>query len=499
MTERVTDAAFLAVVLGASLLAAAARRFKGGGTLLPALGGWALADRRLSALWTWLLLGSTVFTAYTFIAVPGLVFSAGALGFFPLAYTILVCPLMFVLLPRIWTIARSGGHVTAGDFVRGRYGSPTLALMVSLTGILATMPYLALQLVGVRAVLTAGGPYRSGIGVDATMIALFAVPAIATFRHGLRTPALLSAAKTAAIFATVAVAVVLALRSTGGTGPMLDAASARLGAQGTTLTTLGPDQATAFGTLALGSALALPMYPHVFTAGLAASGPNALRKACAALPAWTMVLGLFSLLGIAALATGISVPAGQSDAALPLLLNHLVPRPALGLVFGAIVLGALVPASVMSIAAGSWFTRDVYVEYLDRTATPKRQVRVARSVSLVAKLGAIAFVLGLRDQDAIDLQLLGSVWILQTAPTIVLGLRARRLGDRALLAGWAAGMAAGTVLVVAGGYSSVIPIGLGSLTIRVYAGLAALVLNLAVTAAVTAARPRVPVLRQERH
>jgi len=490
MTERATVAAFFAVVFGASLLATAARRFKGGGDLLTTLGGWALADRRLGALWIWLLLGSTVFTAYTFIAVPGLVFSAGAFGFFPLAYTVIVCPLMFVLLPRIWTIARDEGHVTAGDFVRGRYRSPTLALMISLTGILATMPYLALQLVGVRAVLTVGGPYRSGAGVDATMIALFAVPAIATFRHGLRTPALLSAAKTAAIFATVVVAVLLALRICGGPGPMLDAASARLGAQGTTLTTLGPDQDAAFATLALGSALALPMYPHVFTAGLAASGPSALRRACAALPAWTMVLGLFSVLGVAALAAGITVPAGQTDEALPLLLDRLVPRPELGLVFGAIVLGALVPASVMSIAAGSWFTRDVYVEYLDRSATPKRQARVARAVSLVAKLGAIAFVLGLRDQDAIDLQLLGGVWILQTAPAIVLGLRERRPGDRALLAGWAAGMAAGTVLVVSGGYSSVIPIGIGGLTIRVYAGLAALVLNLAVTTAATVARPR---------
>jgi solute:Na+ symporter, SSS family len=488
MTERATVAAFFAVVFGASLLALAARRFADGGGL-PTLEGWALADRRMGALWTWLVLGATVFTAYTFIAVPGLVFSSGAIGFFPLAYTVIVCPLMFVMMPRIWATARREGHVTAGDFVRGRYGSPTLALMISLTGILATMPYLALQLVGVREVLSVAGPYRSGLGADVTMIAVFAVPTVSTFRHGLRTPVVLSAAKTAAIFATVAVAVPLALRTSGGAGPMVDAASARLAASGTTLTTLGPHQQAAFATLALGSALALPLYPHVFTAGLAASGPSALRRACAALPAWTMVLGLFSLLGVAALALGVSVPPGQADAALPLLLSRLIPRPALGLVLGALALGALVPASVMSIAAGSWFTRDIYVDYFDRRATPKRQVRVARAVSVAAKVGAIAFVLGLRDQDAIDLQLLGGVWILQTAPTIVLGLRERRAGHRALLTGWAAGMTAGTVLVVARGFSSVIPIGTGSLTIQVYAGLAALVVNLAVTALASAVRP----------
>ena len=117
----------LAVVGGASLLAVAARRFHPTQDL-PTLEGWALADRGLGPVWTWFLLGSTIFTAYTFIAVPGLVFATGAPAFFSLPYTVIICPLAFVLLPRLWWVAREHGYVTIADFVRGRYGSSALAL-----------------------------------------------------------------------------------------------------------------------------------------------------------------------------------------------------------------------------------------------------------------------------------------------------------------------------------------------------------------------------------
>ncbi|MFK4223225.1 hypothetical protein [Streptomyces sp. NPDC019890] len=164
MTEGPMAAAFLAVIGGASLLAVTARRLHANDDL-PSLGGWALADRSLGTVWTWLRLGGTIFTAYTFAAVPGLVYGNGAPAFFALPYTVIVCPLAFVLLPRMWSVARDHGYVTAADFVRGRYGSAPLALVVALTGILATMPYLALQLLGIRAVLTAGGLPAVAIGL----------------------------------------------------------------------------------------------------------------------------------------------------------------------------------------------------------------------------------------------------------------------------------------------------------------------------------------------
>ena len=498
MAERATVAAFFAVLVVASLLAAAARRFATSGDL-PSLDGWALADRRLSAGWTWLVLGGTIFTAYTFIAVPGLVYGVGAFGFFAVPYTVIVCPVLFLLLPRFWAVARRHSYVTAADFVRGRFGSPALALVIALTGILATMPYLALQLVGIRAVLTAAGLHAPGARGDLLMIAVFAALAVATYRHGLRAPAVISAAKALAIFVSVVSVAVFALRSLGGPAAILAAATPRLAEHApprASLTKLDPSQYAAYSSLALGSALALPMYPHVLTAGFAASGPKALRRAAIALPAWTMVLGVFGMLGVTALAAGIHTPPGHAEEALPLLVTRLMPQAAAGLVFGAIAVGALVPAAVMSISAATCFVRNVYVEFFDPTATPKRQVRAARWVSIAAKAGAVAFVLGLRAQDAIDLQLLGGVWILQTLPTVAAGLYTRRMHQGALLGGWGAGMVLGTVLVVRGGFSQIVPITIGGRVTQLYAGLVALAVNLVVAAVLTVVLDRLGVPRR---
>jgi SSS family solute:Na+ symporter len=491
MTDGAMIAAFLAVIGGASLLAVTARRLHPSDRL-PSLEGWALADRGLGAVWTWLLLGGTIFTAYTFTAVPGLAYGNGAPAFFAVPYTVIVCPLAFVLLPRLWAVARRHGYVTAADFVRGRYGSPPLALVVALTGILATMPYLALQLLGIRAVLTAGGLYPQGATGDLVMVTLFAGLAVATYRHGLRAPTVISALKAVAVFTSLTAVCWLVLDRLGGPGAIFDTAAHRLTAAGAGQAPLllAPEQQPAYATLALGSALALLMYPHVLTAGFAASGPDTLRKVSVALPAWTAVLALFGLLGIAALAAGVRAPEGGAESAVPMLVDRLMPAPLAGLVFAAITVGALVPAAVMSIAAATSFVRNVYVEYVHPTATPKRQVRIAKAVSLTAKVGAVAFVFGLRDQDAVNLQLLGGVWILQIFPAVAIGLFTGRLHPRALLAGWAVGMVAGTVMVVREGFSSVVPFGPADHPLEVYAGLVALLLNLTVAVFTTTALER---------
>src|SRR5215475_12607804 len=118
------------------------------------LNEWGLGGRGFGIFITWFLLGGDIYTAYTFIAVPALVYGVGALGFFAVPYTIIVFPIVFVFAPRLWSVSRVHGYVTPADFVRGRYGSHGLALAVAVTGILATMPYIALQLVGIQAVLT---------------------------------------------------------------------------------------------------------------------------------------------------------------------------------------------------------------------------------------------------------------------------------------------------------------------------------------------------------
>ena len=84
-------------------------------------------------------------------------FGAGATGFFAMPYGSLAYPLLFVGFPRLWSVARRHGYITAADFVRGRFGSKSLALAVAVTGIAATIPYIALQLFGLQVVIAALG------------------------------------------------------------------------------------------------------------------------------------------------------------------------------------------------------------------------------------------------------------------------------------------------------------------------------------------------------
>jgi len=129
---------------------------------------WGLAGGRFGTLVTWFLLGGDLYTAYTFIAVPALAFGSGAVAFFAVPYTIIVYPFVFVVFPRLWSVAKRHGYITAADFVRGRYGNKWLALAVAITGIVATMPYIALQLVGIQVVIAGMGVESRGlVGVAA--------------------------------------------------------------------------------------------------------------------------------------------------------------------------------------------------------------------------------------------------------------------------------------------------------------------------------------------
>ncbi|KWW99386.1 putative permease [Carbonactinospora thermoautotrophica] len=414
---------------------------------------WGLGGRSFGTFITWFLLGGDLYTAYTFIAVPALLFGVGAMGFFAVPYTIVVYPLIFIFLPRLWSVSHRHGYVTPADFVRGRWGSRALALAVALTGILATMPYIALQLVGIQVVLDVmglgGGENTNWLVKDLPLFIAFAVLAAYTYSSGLRAPALIAFVKDTLIYLVILVAVIYLPVKLGGWGHIFDTAGEALkqtnpvtGKPKGSLVT-GEQQYWAYATLALGSALALFMYPHSITAALATKDRNVVRRNAAILPAYSLLLGLITLLGFMALAAGVKTN-GNAQLAVPLLFEQQFPGWFAGVAFAAIAIGALVPAAIMSIAAANLFTRNVYREFIRPDATPEQETKVSQLISLIVKVGALVFVLGLDKTFAINLQLLGGIWILQTFPAIVFGLYTRWFHRWALFAGWLAGMAYGS-------------------------------------------------------
>ena len=387
---------------------------------------WGLAGSRFGTLVTWFLLGGDLYTAYTFIAVPALMFGAGALGFFAVPYTIMVYPFVFVVFPRLWSVARQHGYITAADFVRGRHGNKWLALAVAVTGIVATMPYIALQLVGIQVVIAALGIAGTGLWGDLPLVIAFVILAAFTYTSGLRAPAAIAIVKDILIWITVVVAIVAIPIALGGYAKIFAAVPpAKLllpVPQGASLGLY-----SAYATLALGSALALFLYPHSVTGVLSASNRRAISRNAAFLPAYSFLLALIALLGFMALAAGVAKApefaaarqAVRANFAVPALLLAMFPSWFVGVAFAAIAIGALVPAAIMSIAASNLWTRNIYREFLRPDCTAAQEAQMAKVVSLIVKLGALVFVLGLPLQYAIQLQLLGGVWIIQTLPAVI--------------------------------------------------------------------------------
>src|ERR1700722_1875924 len=142
---------------------------------------WGLGGRRFGTMVTWFLVGGDLYTAYTFIAVPALAFGAGAIAFFAVPYTIVVYPMLFLVFSRLWSVCHKHHYITAGDFVKGRFGNRWLALAISITGIVATMPYIALQLVGLQVVIGAMGVSGTGLMADMPLFIAFVILAAFTY------------------------------------------------------------------------------------------------------------------------------------------------------------------------------------------------------------------------------------------------------------------------------------------------------------------------------
>ncbi len=466
---------FLFVTL-AGFWAARWRRPKTG---MASLEEWGLAGRSFGTWITWFLIGGDLYTAYTVIAVPAVLYGAGANGFFAVPYAVIAYPYMMVVLPRLWSVCRRHGYVTFADFVNGRYNNRWLTVAIALTGVMALMPYIALQLVGMRVVIAA-----MGIHSEWAIIAAFIILAAYTYSSGLRAPAIIAIVKDFMLYIMVFAAVTYIPWKLGGYAHVFETANKLLAThtpKGSIF--LQPQQFLGYSTLAIGSSIALLLYPHTATAVLSAQSAKVVRRNAAMLPAYSFLLGLIALLGYVALSAGVVTK--DTSSAIPLLFLKMFPDWFAGFCLAAIAIGALVPAAIMSIAASNLFTRNLYGAFR-KNMLPQEESAMAKIVSLAVKFGALIFVLRLPALYAIEMQLLGGIWIAQMFPSVVVGVFSRWFDPWALLVGWAAGMAAGTGMAISLGLkSSVYPIHFAGGVYPMYAAVPALLLNLAVSTGLT--------------
>jgi len=307
-----------------------------------------------------------------------------------------------------------------------------------------------------------------GVGTTATntflkdlpLIIAFLVLAIFTYVSGLRAPATIAFIKDTLIYVFVLVAIFYIPTRLGGWSHIFGAAQTHFAAinpktgkpNGTFVPSSGSIGSTRFdfASLALGSAVALFVYPHAITGTLAAKRRDTVKRNMVYLPTYSVLLALIALFGYMAVAdpvTGANIKkaGGNAQLAVPYLFQHMFPSWFTGVAFAGIIIGALVPAAIMAIAAANLFTRNIFKEFFKPDATPRLQTQMSRWASLVVKIGALLFAIELPHTFSINLQLLGGVWILQLAPMLIGGLFTRWFHRWALLTGWFAGMIYGTI------------------------------------------------------
>ena len=495
----VTFTIVLVLFLLVTLVGFAAARWRRADDMMH-LNEWGLGGRSFGTFIAWFLLGGDLYTAYTFIAVPAAVFGAGAVtGFFAVSYTIIVFPIALIFLPRLWSIARTHNYITPADFIRGRYGSRGLSLATAFTGILALMPYIALQLVGIQAVLTVMGVGTSSTNTyvkDLPLFIAFLVLAIYTYVSGLRAPALIAFIKDTLVYVMIIVAVFYIPTRIGGWGHIFATAEAHMKAispvthkpNGVFIPTTGNSQ-LAFSTLALGSALALMVYPHSVTGVLSTKRRDIIKRNMALLPIYSLMLALrraARLHGAGRQDDGRERQEGGRQRA----ARGAVPVPAHvpQLVRRGRLLGHRDRRAGPGRDHGHRRGQPVHPEHLQGVLQAGRQpaARDAGSPSGPRWWSSWArwrSRWNCRARSPSTCSCWAAIWILQVFPAIVFGLFTRWFHRWALLAGWLAGMVFGTIAA----YKVATPTTshwAGSVDIEfghtIYIGLTAIILNIAV-------------------
>jgi solute:Na+ symporter, SSS family len=414
---------------------------------------WGLGGRQHGSWVSWFVLGATLFTGYLLVAAPALAFSEGASAFVVLPYLIVAFPLMMLPLTRLWSVSRARGYLTTADFVRGRYGSPALTLLTALTGLAVTVPYLGLQFVAIESVTRTAGLNQPGMLGHLPLLVPFAVLVLLTTRSGLRAPTLVSFIKIILSYLVAFVAILYLPIKLDGWVEIFKFVEEKFQASPSGGILLDPADHLHYATLALGSALALFLYPHAITSVLACGNRAVIKRNMPALQINTVLVWVLLMLGYVAIAAAVvpltNASTGQPDAntVIPLLFADQSPPWFAGLAFAAITISALVPAAVLAIGAANLWARSIYRHYLRRTATPEQESRQARIAAAVVLAAGLVLAVALDPEYAYELQLIGGVAILQTLPAVLIPLYGRWLHVYGLVLGWFAGIGAAGYLL----------------------------------------------------
>ena len=416
---------------------------------------WSLAGRRLGTALVFFLIGADIYTAYTFVAIPSGVFAKGSLYFFAIPYVGLTFGVALVTMPRLWSLSREKGYITASDFVKDRFSSKILSILIAMTGIISLLPYIALQIVGMQSVLTVmlSGTANSNTVEEISLLIAFVILAAFTYTSGLRGATLTAVFKDILIWITVIALIVVVPLSIGGGGGG-GFATAFKNVKKQTYITLSESLVPGYTTMVLGSALALYLYPHAINGVLSSESAQKLRTSTALLPLYGVGLAIMALMGILVYAVPSAMnflshfpESSRGILVVPSLILYTMPGWFSGIALLGIFVGGLVPAAIMAMSQASLLTRNIIKE-IKPNMPASSEIRITKISSTAFKFIALGFVFVVPATYAISLQLLGGILIVQILPAVFFGLYVKSsLRKEPLIVGLLVGIFSGIYMV----------------------------------------------------
>jgi len=393
---------------------------------------WTIGRRGFGALLVFLLMAGEIYTTFTFLGASGYAYGRGAPAFYIIAYGVVAYALGYWFLPRVWRYARDHGLITQADFFAHRFDSRGLGIAVGLIGVVAMLPYLALQLEGLGLIvqITTQGAVGAHTAIVIGTVGLVVYVVVS----GIHASAWTAVAKDVLVLGlAVFLGLYLPFHAYGGIGDMFR----KLAVEYPRLLSLHDPQGPLwFSTTVLVSALGFWMWPHAFAYTFSARHEHIFRRNAVLLPLYQLLLLFVFFVGFAAL--GIVPHLSDPNLALLAASAATLPSWVLGLVGGAGLLAALVPGSLLLIVTAALLARNG-LALLPAFADEKRTHLAARILVLPIAIGAAFFAI-FGNTGIVGLLLLGYSYISQLFPALAFSFLSRhRVSSAAAFSGLAAG------------------------------------------------------------
>jgi solute:Na+ symporter, SSS family len=450
---------------------------------------WTVGGRGFGAVFVFLLMAGEIYTTFTFLGGSGFAYGKGGPTYYILAYGSLAYVLSYWMLPAIWRYANEHRLVSQPDFFARKYDSPALGALVSLVGLVALVPYLVLQFKGLGIIVSTAS--YGAISPDLAIWIGAAVVALYVSLSGVHGSAWTAVAKDIAILALVVfLGIYLPVHYYGGIGAMFAAIDQAkpgflaLPAQGQSLWW--------FASTVLLTALGFYMWPHTFASCYTAHDERTFRRNAIVMPLYQLILLFVFFVGFAAILQVPGLTGPDIDLSLFRVSIQTFDPWFVGLIGATGVLTALVPGSMIMMAASTLLANNLY--RMARPGTGDAEVsRLAKLLVPVVALVAVLFTLH-GGETIVALLLMGYSFMTQLFPTLI-GSLARRnfITKEGAFAGILAGVATVAAVSLTGTTIGKLFPTLPSAVKDLNIGIVALAANVVVLLIVSAATRREPV------